>query len=115
MAEQLLEPKVSHPHQARHHQRKFVHVRKNVVGTMKHERDQQQRFAQAQRDPGCDVPLDGRTAAGEAAVFSGTLVIAKGPGAPPELTQRNIRGAVLTGDLKIGTQPWQPYSQPYTR
>ena len=61
-----------------------------------------------------DVHLEWQTATGEAAVFSGTLVITNAPGAPPELSQRNIRGAVLTGDLKIGTQPWRPYSQPYT-
>ena len=61
-----------------------------------------------------DVHLEWKTATGEAAVFSGTLVITNAPGAPPELSQRNIRGAVLTGDLKIGTQPWRPYSQPYT-
>jgi hypothetical protein len=61
-----------------------------------------------------DLRLEWRNPAGELVVFSGELVVTNAPGSPARLTRGSVRGALLRGDLKVGDQPWLPYSQSYT-
>ncbi len=60
-----------------------------------------------------DVRFEWQAGNGEKIVFSGTMVVTNAPGFGTNLSKRNVRGALLTGDLTVGDQPAKPFSQPF--